>query len=134
MRWITCAGRLGWHGAPSGCEGAGRGAGAAGSASVAGAPMNKNYRHGQILKLIRSKRIHTQDELAKALRSIGVPATQVTLSRDIRELGLVKTAEGYIEGVAEPAGDGFGGGGLAREFVPGRRLAAELLVLRAQAG
>jgi len=28
--------------------------------------MNKSYRHGQILKLIRSRRLHTQDELARA--------------------------------------------------------------------
>jgi transcriptional regulator of arginine metabolism len=96
--------------------------------------MNKNYRHGQILKLIRAKRIHTQDELARALRSIGVPATQVTLSRDIRELGLVKTAEGYIEGVAEPAGKGFDVEALAREFVQDVRLAQNLLVLRTQPG
>jgi len=57
--------------------------------------MNKNYRQSQILKLIRSSHLHTQEELAKALRGIGIPATQVTLSRDIRELGLVKTADGY---------------------------------------
>ena len=44
--------------------------------------MTKTYRHGQILKLIRGKRIHTQDELAQELKNQGIAATQVTLSRD----------------------------------------------------
>jgi transcriptional regulator of arginine metabolism len=59
--------------------------------------MNKSFRQGQIRKLIRSRQIHTQDDLATELRHVGVPATQVTLSRDIRELGLVKTGAGYVE-------------------------------------
>lgn len=58
-------------------------------------PMTKDYRQGQILKAIRRQRILTQDELAKSLKVQGIEATQVTLSRDIRDLGLVKTAEGY---------------------------------------
>ena len=95
--------------------------------------MNKTYRQGQILKLIRSQRLHTQDELARALRSIGVPATQVTLSRDIRELGLVKTAEGYAEGVPESAAAPEVEP-LVREFVQDVRTAQNLLVLRTPPG
>ena len=53
--------------------------------------MTKTYRQGQILKLIRGKRITTQDELAEELKNQGIAATQVTLSRDIRDLRLVKT-------------------------------------------
>jgi transcriptional regulator of arginine metabolism len=95
--------------------------------------VNKSYRQGQILKLIRSRHPHTQEDLAKALRAIGIPATQVTLSRDIRELGLVKTADGYAQGGAEPASgpDVFT---LAREFVQDIRLAQNLLVLRTSPG
>ena len=55
----------------------------------------KSFRHGQILKLIRSRGIFTQEELARALKELSVDATQVTLSRDMRELGIVKTPEGY---------------------------------------
>jgi transcriptional regulator of arginine metabolism len=66
--------------------------------------MNKSFRHGQILKIIRAKDIYTQDELAKELRATGITATQVTLSRDIRELGLAKTATGYRRLVTEPSG------------------------------
>ncbi len=59
--------------------------------------MTKSYRQGQILKLIRSKGISTQEELSQELKSQGIAATQVTLSRDIRDLRLVKTREGYKE-------------------------------------
>ena len=57
--------------------------------------MTKSYRQGQIVKLIRARNISTQEDLAAALNQVGVDATQVTLSRDIREIGLVKTAHGY---------------------------------------
>ena len=86
--------------------------------------MNKSYRQGQILKLIRARRLHTQEELARALRAVGIPATQVTLSRDIRELGLVKTAEGYAQAPREPAA-GPDVATLAREFLLDVRAGAE---------
>jgi transcriptional regulator of arginine metabolism len=96
--------------------------------------VNKSYRQGQILKLIRSRHPHTQEDLAKALRAIGIPATQVTLSRDIRELGLVKTADGYAQGAMDPASNGPDVITLAREFVQDIRVAQNLLVLRTPAG
>ncbi len=67
--------------------------------------MNKSYRQGQILKLIRTRKLHTQEDLARVLRAAGIRATQVTLSRDIRELGLVKTSEGYAQVDSEPAAE-----------------------------
>ncbi|HEX5430730.1 MAG TPA: ArgR family transcriptional regulator [Bryobacteraceae bacterium] len=95
--------------------------------------MNKSYRQGQILKLIRVRRIHTQEDLAKELRAWGISATQVTLSRDIRELGLVKTPEGYA-----PAGEANATrpdpAAVAREFLRDVRLAQNLLVLRTPPG
>ena len=54
--------------------------------------MSKSYRQGQILKLIRARQVHTQEELANELKTLGIAATQVTLSRDIRDLGLVITS------------------------------------------
>ena len=95
--------------------------------------MNKNYRQSQILKLIRSHRLHTQDELARALRTLKIPATQVTLSRDIHELGLVKTPSGYSEVGAEAAAGAEPGpdvAALAREVLRDIRQAQNLLVLR----
>lgn len=65
--------------------------------------MNTAYRQTQILRLVRSRRIHTQDELVRELGDLGIQATQVTLSRDIRKLGLVKTADGYAPPAEIPA-------------------------------
>ena len=90
--------------------------------------MNKSYRHGQILKLVRSRSLRTQEELARALRAVGIKATQVTLSRDIRELGLVKTADGYAQ-PAEAAPSGPDLATVLREFLLDVRLAQNLLVL-----
>jgi len=91
--------------------------------------MNKSYRHGQILKLVRSKSLRTQDELARALRAVGVRATQVTLSRDIRELGLVKTPEGYVRPAEAAAPTGPDLATVLREFLLDVRVAQNLLVL-----
>jgi transcriptional regulator of arginine metabolism len=94
--------------------------------------MSKNYRQGQILKLIRDKRIFTQDELAEELRAQGISATQVTLSRDIRDLRLVKTREGYQEMAPEEKGPEFPL--LAAEFVLDVRTAQNLVVLKTAPG
>jgi len=55
----------------------------------------KRFRQGQILKLIASEPIVSQDELRRRLAQIKLRVTQATLSRDIAELKLVKTADGY---------------------------------------
>ncbi|HEY7307039.1 MAG TPA: ArgR family transcriptional regulator [Bryobacteraceae bacterium] len=94
--------------------------------------MNKNFRQGQILKVIRAREIHTQDELARELARLGVPATQVTLSRDMRELGLVKTAEGYRQLQAERAGPDLAD--VANEYLLDIRVAQNLVVLRTSPG
>jgi transcriptional regulator of arginine metabolism len=91
--------------------------------------MNKSYRQGQILKLVRSRSLRTQDELARALRGVGVRATQVTLSRDIRDLGLVKTAEGYARPAESVAPAGPDLATVLREFLLDVRVAQNLLVL-----
>lgn len=95
--------------------------------------MNKSYRLGQILNVIRTHRIRTQGELVQALRKLNVEATQVTLSRDIRELGLVKTPQGYVI----PAVAAFPGpdlGTVVREFLQDVRVAQHTLILRTMAG
>ncbi len=94
--------------------------------------MSKSFRHGQILKLIRSKKVRTQEELAQELRNVGIQTTQVTLSRDIRELRLVKTQDGYREMLAEEAGSQFAS--LAAEFLQDVRVAQNLVVLRTAPG
>jgi transcriptional regulator of arginine metabolism len=94
--------------------------------------MNKSYRQGQILKLIRTRPIHTQDELAAELKKeMGIHATQVTLSRDMRELALVKTTEGYRQ-VAAPSGPDFAA--IAAGFLYDVRMAQNLIVLKTSPG
>ena len=94
--------------------------------------MSKAYRHGQILKLIRARSVHTQEELARELQRAGIPATQVTLSRDIRELKLVKTSDGYREMLPEEVGPSFET--LASEFLHDVRAAQNLVVLKTSPG
>jgi transcriptional regulator of arginine metabolism len=53
----------------------------------------KIQRHAAILKVVRERRIQSQDELREALAGEGFDVTQATLSRDIRELGLAKLAD-----------------------------------------
>src|SRR5262245_20680556 len=55
----------------------------------------KTFRHGQILRLITSERIANQEDLRRRLWSQRLRVTQATLSRDLHELKLVKTPEGY---------------------------------------
>jgi transcriptional regulator of arginine metabolism len=58
----------------------------------------KEDRQRAILELVRGGPVHTQNELARALGERGFTATQATVSRDIQELGLVRTGEGYRPG------------------------------------
>jgi len=94
--------------------------------------MIKRLRQQEILKLVRSSRVHTQEELAEALLQVGIETTQVTLSRDIRELGLVKTAQGYQEITAAPSPPNVFE--MAEEFLLDVRIARNLVVLKTSPG
>ena len=100
--------------------------------------MNKKFRQEQILKLIRSQEIHTQEDLARSLRRLSVRTTQVTLSRDIHELGLAKTPAGYRQiGEPEPPPEEQRLNQLRRlagEFLRDVRQAQNLLVLKTDPG
>ena len=52
----------------------------------------KSRRQGVILDLIDREPLHTQEQLRRQLQQRGFRATQATISRDIKELGLVKRA------------------------------------------
>lgn len=97
---------------------------------------HKRMRHGQILKLVDSEPVANQDDLRRRLAQIGVRVTQATLSRDLRELKLVKTVEGYRPlGVAteEPAPVRQLARAL-REFLVEIRPAQNMLVLKTPPG
>ena len=52
----------------------------------------KHQRHAKILKLIADHNLNTQEQIIEMLRNEGFDATQATVSRDIKELGLIKLA------------------------------------------
>ncbi|WP_340701260.1 transcriptional regulator AhrC/ArgR [Brevibacillus borstelensis] len=52
--------------------------------------MNKGQRHIRIREIIGNNEVETQDELVDRLRQAGFNVTQATVSRDIKELHLVK--------------------------------------------
>ena len=50
----------------------------------------KKQRHAKILELIKTESIERQEDLAKKLNNLGYMVTQATVSRDIRDLNLIK--------------------------------------------
>ncbi len=53
-------------------------------------PAAKAERQQAILDLVRDRKVRTQDEIVAALHRRGLDATQATVSRDVRELGLAR--------------------------------------------
>ena len=54
--------------------------------------MNKTTRQNKIIEIINTKEIDTQEELVLALNEFNFNVTQATVSRDIKELNLIKVA------------------------------------------
>ena len=60
--------------------------------------VSKRARQNKILQAIKETRVASQRALERLLRREGVAVTQSTLSRDIRELGLIKARGVYQDG------------------------------------
>lgn len=58
-------------------------------------------RRAAILRILRETTVRNQEELVKALRKHGFDATQSSVSRDLRELGVAKAGDHYIVPAAE---------------------------------
>ena len=98
---------------------------------------HKTFRQGQILKLLTGEAVASQDDLRRQLVHLGVRVTQATLSRDLRELRLVKTVEGYKPLATAKADDAPPVPALARalkEFLLDIRPAQNMLVLKTPPG
>ncbi len=70
----------------------------------------KARRQLRILELVRDEKLSTQEELAERLRDGGLPVTQATVSRDIKELGLLKRTgpdgrQHYVSDTRPPTAD-----------------------------
>jgi transcriptional regulator of arginine metabolism len=83
----------------------------------------KGQRHKAILALVNKGSVHTQQEIAEALERRGMHATQATISRDIQELGLVRSGRGYRSANA-----------LVRELVLSVELVAPMAVIKTPPG
>ncbi|HEY3242528.1 MAG TPA: arginine repressor [Phycisphaerae bacterium] len=57
---------------------------------------DKRRRQSALLRLVQEQRVGNQREIVALMRGSGLAATQASISRDIRELGLVKMAGRYI--------------------------------------
>ena len=55
--------------------------------------MKRQERHQLIRNLVETRNIETQEDLANALQESGIRVTQATVSRDIKELMLVKVSD-----------------------------------------
>src|SRR2546426_11369662 len=83
----------------------------------------KAERHSAILELVNHGSAHTQHEIAAALARRGMRATQATISRDIQELGLVRSGSGYRSS-----------SGLVRELVLSVEFIDPMAVIRPRRG
>jgi len=97
--------------------------------------MSKLTRQQLILQLIENGNVASQEDLRRALARHSQRVTQATLSRDIHELGIVKTSGGYAR-TMQPTGDAAlpSANRLVREFVLSVREAQNQLVLKTSIG
>ena len=83
----------------------------------------KEQRQRAILTLVNRGAVHTQQEIAEGLARRGLRATQATISRDIQELGLVRSGAGYRIAAA-----------LVRELVLSVELVSPVAVIKTPPG
>lgn len=65
----------------------------------------RQKRHAAILEILRQQPVARQTQLVDLLRGKGIDATQSSVSRDLRQLGVMKLGQGYAP--AEPVDEGL---------------------------
>ena len=97
--------------------------------------MTKLARQQTIVELAQDGPLPRQHDLCKVLAKRGFAVTQATLSRDLNELRLVKTSEGYVLPADEPTVEPLPTvSRVVREFVREVRRAQNLLVIKTISG
>lgn len=99
----------------------------------------KTRRQAMILEIVERQPIASQEQLRERLRAAGIEATQATLSRDIRDLGLVKRA---ADGAYRPAAAAEAGSAndqavfeqAVEEYLKRAEAVEQLIVLRTDPG
>ena len=96
--------------------------------------MSKKARQALLLEIVRERTPRTQEEVVELMADRGVEVSQVTLSRDLRDLGVVKSPEGYREPGAAPRPSEDALLRTLRDFVVGVEAAQNLVVLKTNPG
>ena len=102
----------------------------------------KSRRLTAIRQIVDHEPVHSQEELRKRLRTMGFDVTQATLSRDIKELGLMKrAADGAYQasgaGATAPSSPAAAAVALSRalgEFLLSVEVAQQLVVIKTGPG
>lgn len=99
----------------------------------------KARRQSAILDAVQHQAVRSQEQLRRQLRTAGFDVTQATLSRDIRELQLVKGgADGAYQAPSRPATNGQGAAGLLQkalsEYLTRADQVQQLVLLRTGPG
>lgn len=98
--------------------------------------MDNLYRRSQILDLLKSRAITTQGELRRKLAQRGIRVTQATVSRDMEDMGVIKTRDGYrLPEAALPSSPAQPALAVVlKEFLRDLRLAANLVIVTTHPG
>ena len=67
---------------------------------------SRQKRQGAILEILRTQSVARQTELVDLLQEMGIAATQSSVSRDLKQLGIAKLDEGYAPPETSSANDG----------------------------
>lgn len=101
----------------------------------------KSKRQTEILRIIAEQDIETQEQMLDQLRKCGIRATQATISRDIKELNLIKQpGEGgsyhYVAASARPAKQALAGRlqNIFKEGVTSCDVAQNIVVVKTMPG
>jgi transcriptional regulator of arginine metabolism len=98
---------------------------------------DKRLRQNRLLQIVKERDVRNQNEIIHRFMELGVPVTQASVSRDIRELGLVKVGGRYATPAAVTATSGQGNGsdlGLAGLIRAVRAVGANLIIVQTPAG
>ena len=101
----------------------------------------KAKRQAEILRLVGSRDVETQEQMLEGLRACGIRATQATISRDIKELNLVKQPTGsgtyrYVVSAAKHPHHSFAGRlrNIFKEGVTSFDMAQNIVVVKTMPG
>lgn len=98
----------------------------------------KARRRRRILQILQKQPVSSQDELLRFLHAEEIPATQATISRDLRALGAVRTPAGYVLPGAAPAAAATSDGSALKDALRTLLLAADragtIVILRTPPG